>query len=788
MVNAHFDSFLTSSGASDDGVGVSLMLEILRLMSSNPSEGSKPGALKNPVIFLFNGAEEGMLQGSHGFMTQHRWGKSVRALVNIEATGAGGRELMFQCNSPWIAQVYGDHVPYPHSSSIAHELFQSVLWRVAATDWRPIIEFGPPGIVGSDWAYIENGYVYHTSLDIASRTLVDDGTLMNTGSNLLQFVSALSSSPEIGFSKAKWTELNNQEMRDNTMAISDPFDSNFIFFDWLGLFQIVYTGWEILLIHTSVAVLALCVCFAKLRALSAVCDAIILAVYGHTLSILIGFMMGCIYALVAPMRWYAGTYHFASIMFVPPILLVEYLLRERNILYVTVGAVDIAKQEVSGLIYFTILLIISTLLGLRVSHIFLLWVFCGSLSVIFRSVFSTPHLQEDRKNSDTSSYNLAVEVVSGMFIIPAALCFLYEFNDLLQMLIPLLGKSGGVLNGDILIGLVYGLCSGLLFRIPVINPLDHIEVIAYVRHHSKYLRRIFVYPCSTAIVLTVLFTTFYRYPYSNERPKRLWIHHLDRDLTGVGKGKDSGLWIVGFDAIGLNPLFETKKEHSLLNKIHRTSSLRGLWPQSVTGSDVHHTRQGFDCDRNNGECYLYWPYYFPVAEALTDAIYIPTKPPVFDGSFGEESSIAMIMETISGPLNGGTRIAKVLISGPSHLTVAIRDGKGGKTLLRWGMAVTTEGDKKGNIIGRSIKLQQVPDPRMDGIHYIHIGFGKCVGHCFFRLDIEVLGSNEIWVSAYGHYVLMKSSEELMSIKSELPSWSRGAEWTDFTSKIVSALV
>ena len=31
---------------------------------------------------------------------------------------------------------------------IAHELFQLLLWRVAATDWRAFIEFGPDGIVG----------------------------------------------------------------------------------------------------------------------------------------------------------------------------------------------------------------------------------------------------------------------------------------------------------------------------------------------------------------------------------------------------------------------------------------------------------------------------------------------------------------------------------------------------------------------------------------------------------------------------------------------------------------
>lgn len=119
LMNSHFDSKPGSPGAGDDGAMVVVMLEILRKLSISKNP------LKYPVVFLLNGAEENPLQASHGFITQHKWAKNckyvssvfsfnflltdcfLRALINLDAAGNMGREVLFQSgpNHPWLMRV-----------------------------------------------------------------------------------------------------------------------------------------------------------------------------------------------------------------------------------------------------------------------------------------------------------------------------------------------------------------------------------------------------------------------------------------------------------------------------------------------------------------------------------------------------------------------------------------------------------------------------------------------------------------------------------------------------------
>ena len=185
-------------------------------------------SLAHPLVFLFNGAEENNQQAAHGFTVHHRWAKSMKAVVNLEAIGTGGKELVFQCNSNWVAEVYAASTPYPSISALGHEIFKHILWRASATDWATFMEFGPPGVVGTDSAYIDNGYVYHTPFD--QTRFIPDSTIKHTGDNLLAFVRALANSPH----------MDSKPLPNNARDAMDPKRSIGVFYDILGIFCVTY--------------------------------------------------------------------------------------------------------------------------------------------------------------------------------------------------------------------------------------------------------------------------------------------------------------------------------------------------------------------------------------------------------------------------------------------------------------------------------------------------------------------------------------------------------------------
>ncbi|XP_070296511.1 endoplasmic reticulum metallopeptidase 1-like isoform X1 [Salvelinus sp. IW2-2015] len=235
LANCHFDTVANSPGASDDAVSCAVMLEVLRSLANL----STP--LRHGVLFLFNGAEETMLQGSHGFITQHPWAKQVRAFINLEAVGVGGKELVFQTGpeNPWLIQAYNHAAKHPFASVVGQEIFQSRLLP-SDTDFRIYRDFG--NIPGIDLAFIENGFIYHTKYDTPDRILTD--SIQRAGDNILAVLKHLVMSKEL----------------------ADPSEyahGNMVFFDLLGVVVVAYPAHVGTIINYTTAIATFLYLFKK---------------------------------------------------------------------------------------------------------------------------------------------------------------------------------------------------------------------------------------------------------------------------------------------------------------------------------------------------------------------------------------------------------------------------------------------------------------------------------------------------------------------------------------------
>lgn len=188
LINSHFDSVPISRGAGDAATMISVMLEVLRVLSNSGT------TLEHGIVFLFNGAEEVGLQGSHMFISKHRWAKDVRAVLNMDSAGIGGRELMFRTtpNNYWMLKYYKENVMHPTATVLINELFDMKIIP-SDSDFRIFRDYGD--IPGLDFAVYRNGYVYHTQSDTSEK--VPLGTYQNIGDNILSIASAIANSEEL---------------------------------------------------------------------------------------------------------------------------------------------------------------------------------------------------------------------------------------------------------------------------------------------------------------------------------------------------------------------------------------------------------------------------------------------------------------------------------------------------------------------------------------------------------------------------------------------------------------
>jgi hypothetical protein len=180
LVSTHYDSPPESVGASDDGVAVAAVVELARALAAGPR-------MEHSVVLNINDGEEQGLLGASGFL-RHPWLASVRAFVNLESAGPGGKAILFQAGpgNSWLTRAYARAAPHPYGSVYGQDIFQSGAIP-SATDFEVYRDGG--GLRGLDVAFYRDGYAYHTALDRTDR--IARGSLQHMGDNALAVVREL---------------------------------------------------------------------------------------------------------------------------------------------------------------------------------------------------------------------------------------------------------------------------------------------------------------------------------------------------------------------------------------------------------------------------------------------------------------------------------------------------------------------------------------------------------------------------------------------------------------------
>ncbi|KAN0137858.1 hypothetical protein V8E53_004342 [Lactarius tabidus] len=171
LFSAHFDSVSTAPGATDDGMSVVALVQLVNFLSKNRS--------RRTAVFNFNNGEEDGLHGAQAFL-QHPWSNLTSTFLNIEGAGSGGRPFLFRTTSYEILKTFRS-TPHIHADALSQDAWDQRIIRsdtdysvyAAPRTWDPKrINATPHGYVGlgggmqgADIAFYTGRSRYHTMDD-----------------------------------------------------------------------------------------------------------------------------------------------------------------------------------------------------------------------------------------------------------------------------------------------------------------------------------------------------------------------------------------------------------------------------------------------------------------------------------------------------------------------------------------------------------------------------------------------------------------------------------------------
>jgi hypothetical protein len=178
VLMAHHDSVQTGPGASDDGAGVSTLLETVRALTQGP----RP---RNDVVVVLTDGEEACLCGAEAFTASHPLAAGGGVVLNFEARGTGGPPIMFETSegNEALAARFATAAPHPVATSFAVEVYRALPNDTDFTVMRTA------GFTGLNTAYIDGAAAYHSPQDTPDR--LNPGSLQAMGDNALALTRAL---------------------------------------------------------------------------------------------------------------------------------------------------------------------------------------------------------------------------------------------------------------------------------------------------------------------------------------------------------------------------------------------------------------------------------------------------------------------------------------------------------------------------------------------------------------------------------------------------------------------
>ncbi|EME50243.1 hypothetical protein DOTSEDRAFT_68948 [Dothistroma septosporum NZE10] len=212
LLNAHYDSVSSGLGATDDGVGV---VSILQLISYYTYKGK--AAPKRGLVALFNNGEENGLYGAHNYV-RHPVSQLPHTFLNLEGAGAGGRATLFRSTDAEVTSAYAKS-PLPFGTVISGDGFKRGFIR-SGTDYTVFTE--ELGLRGLDVAFFRPRARYHTDQDDAR----------NAGPNSLWHMLSATIATVDGLTSYQSKEFEG--LPDDTGKLSTGKGSNGVWFDLLG--------------------------------------------------------------------------------------------------------------------------------------------------------------------------------------------------------------------------------------------------------------------------------------------------------------------------------------------------------------------------------------------------------------------------------------------------------------------------------------------------------------------------------------------------------------------------